>query len=639
MNYNFIIKLQDLMSPALQRLNQNYSGTMATMNRITARFQSGFAKAAQTVDQLKRKLSFGKEGQSIDSLKSKLDALTRGRNLMVDTSDIRRANREIEALERRMQKMSGLGKSGGGGSGGGILGAFKGPLMGLMTLTALTAGAGEFLSKGMGREQTKVGLEQFVGKQGIDPMMKQLNTFANVTPYSNDEVYGSARTMLAAKVDPGQLNEKMTNVGNMAAVSQKDFGELSSAYAKIKAKGFADSGELHQEFGGTLLMDELKKNLKVSGEELFKMAEKRQIRFSDVDNAIGSLSAKGGSYEGGLEKQSATAGGKWSTFTGSLQDKFATWAEKFNPYLGKMFDFGTALISQIDPFLEKLSPLAVGFQKLWDATEPVRQLLADLFDFVTRLLAPFASLEDKTGKVNIIMEVLAAVIWTVSSAIQIVGNIFLWMSDNVITQVIAGVALLAIGLKVLWVLMVANPIGAIITGIVALVAGIKLAYDNVDWFRHGLIRLWEVGKSVFGSLGKAWETFKKGDFKGVGAAFASGWNEGQDNADKLINADKFARKMAAEQSKMKKKGTDGLSPNGTAPGAPGGSGKDLDKAAGVSSTVGGSKSNTITINIGKMIEKSEIHVNQFKEGVNELEEMVQDALLRIVNSANSVATP
>jgi ATP-dependent protease HslVU (ClpYQ) ATPase subunit len=53
---------------------------------------------------------------------------------------------------------------------------------------------------------------------------------------------------------------------------------------------------------------------------------------------------------------------------------------------------------------------------------------------------------------------------------------------------------------------------------------------------------------------------------------------------------------------------------------------------GLSSVVGNSKSNVITINIKSLIEKSDIHVNYFDEAIDNIESVLIDALLRVANS-------
>ena len=52
-------------------------------------------------------------------------------------------------------------------------------------------------------------------------------------------------------------------------------------------------------------------------------------------------------------------------------------------------------------------------------------------------------------------------------------------------------------------------------------------------------------------------------------------------------------------------------------------------------TSGGSRPTSITINLQKLQDKIEIHSTNIKEGVQEMETMVTEALLRVLNSANA----
>lgn len=145
----------------------------------------------------------------------------------------------------------------------------------------------------------------------------------------------------------------------------------------------------------------------------------------------------------------------------------------------------------------------------------------------------------------------------------------------------------------------------------------------------------EVGKSVFGSLGSAWEALKSGDFAGLKNALAQGWSDGLANADKAIAADKTSKLIAAKQTGVKKPGMAGAA--GVA--GAGKSGDSVGKAGGVSATTGGTKSTNITINLKSLLEGGvHIHTSGLQEGIGNMEAMIADALLRVLNSGNSMAS-
>ncbi|RIV21374.1 hypothetical protein DYU11_18380 [Fibrisoma montanum] len=582
--------------------------------------------------------------QSVDQLNQRLNELTRRRDLMVNTADIARANREIQELERRMDRMRNTGRSGSSSGSGGFMDWLK-PAAGMLVAGGLVSGAMHFAQKGMQREQVGVAFEQFVGKQGIAPMMSQLNTFANVTPYTNDEVYGAGRNLLAAKVGPGELNQKLTNVGNMAAVSQKDFLELTSSYAKIKAKGFADSGELHQEFGGTLLMDQLKKNLGVDGEGLFKMAEKRQIRFADIDKAIADLSAKGGAYEGGLEKLSKTAGGKLSTMLGTFEDKIATWAASENTFLGTVFDFGTSFLSQ-------MQPLEVAFTGLLQAFKPIG-------DSLFGLAVSLGLVSEQGSGVTGIVSALTTGINLLTTAVEVVASPFgqlvllfagalkgaMLFNAGLMALRAQGIVSLATGLQALWAVMLANPITAILVGFVALGTLLKTAYDNVDWFRNAVDRAWLTMKGIFNNIGVVLRAIimpTPGNLKAAFDVVGKAWNSAGTILETKRQEDKRAQ-AENERDDRKKPYKPVAGANSVFANKPFGntvsssSSVDKAKSSGIQSGVTGAKSTNITINLKSLIEGGvHLHTSTVNEGIDDFEERVKETLIRVLDSANAI---
>jgi hypothetical protein len=186
------------------------------------------------------------------------------------------------------------------------------------------------------------------------------------------------------------------------------------------------------------------------------------------------------------------------------------------------------------------------------------------------------------------------------------------------------------------VVIMANPWTAVLVGVLAVASGIKYAWDNVESFRHGLMKLWEVGKGVFSGLGAAWDALVAGKgIEGMKAAFAENWKQGLANAEKAINADKKARSTTQATGKVGQAAT-GVMPAAAGAGSGGDKKDGVGKKAGVDATTGGTKSTNITINLKSLVERLEIKAGTVGEGVQDMQAVVEDALLRVLNSANSI---
>lgn len=222
----------------------------------------------------------------------------------------------------------------------------------------------------------------------------------------------------------------------------------------------------------------------------------------------------------------------------------------------------------------------------------------------------------------------------------------------------------------------ANPVTWIVIGIIAFVAAIVLAYQRVDWFRGGILGLWEAAKTVFSNIGdffkrifepifKAIEAFKNGDYtaaakftakglfnltpvglaveagkyaseggftKGVGASFNKGYKQGVDE----IAAKKVGEKQKA--SIFSSFADDPFGDTGT------GSGAEPPKpsfgGAGGGTTSSGStgvsgKPKSITISISNLVRVDNFYGNS-ENGKKQVTDVVVEALIRAVNGASIV---
>ncbi|WP_080058940.1 tape measure protein [Spirosoma aerolatum] len=630
-NYQFRISILDGFSGPLAQMSSRYMQTIGRWERITRNYNRMFGGSFQSM--------FARASQSVSELTRKLNGLSGKREVSIGTSMIKSAINLMDVLLGKKKQFESSPTNSSEKKGGWLAGLARGALPAL-GVAGIMAGIGQFAGAGMNAEQTKLAYSQFAGKQA-KPLYEGLNKFANDTSFSNEEILQGGRTMLAAGYDPQSIVPNLKMIGNIAAGAGKNFGDLVGAVAKIKQKGFVDGGELHQEFGGTPLMETLQKNMGVNGEQLFKMAEKHQIKYDDLARAMISMTTGDGIFAGYLEKDMATAKGKLSTFLGNVQYKIQQWAEHFNPYLGKLFDFGTHLIDQIDPALAKLKPIfdvvAVGLVKLWQAASPVKVLLGELWQFAGRLWAGFVGLTGGTKGLETVFQVLAAATSVVSQALKWTGELAMWLIEGPMGGLIKTIGGVTAALWAVNVVATMNPFGLIVTAVGAVATGVKWAWDNVEEFRYGLIKLWEVGKSVFGGLGAAWDALKRRDWSGVKTALSTSWEKGLANAENSIKLDRKARAMGLSQNKPSGLGPESSGAPRKSSGLMGSSGGgSVGDSAGLSSTTGGTKSTTINISLNQLVHTININSATLKESASEMRDILIDELTRVLNSSNAI---
>lgn len=211
--------------------------------------------------------------------------------------------------------------------------------------------------------------------------------------------------------------------------------------------------------------------------------------------------------------------------------------------------------------------------------------------------------------------------------------------------------------------MYANPVGLVIALIVALVAALIYAWNNFEGFRTTLISIWEVLKvglsplidymiwsfNVWKIVVRAlWDVFQwvfdrvaehfKTVFGPIIETIKWLWN----TASTALGNTAFGQKLKAAWERGQQSSSSSITDmlgGGTAPlpgfvpAASGLTQQTVDSAAG--GVINGGP-RTINISINKLIEKIDINSQTIDKGVDELEQRVTEALLRVLNSGATV---
>lgn len=245
------------------------------------------------------------------------------------------------ASEKSESKLASLAKTTAGFAGKGIL-----------ALGAVGAAAGAMgLSTATNLEQVTVGFTTMLGSaQKAQVFLKQLQQFANTTPFEFTDVTGAAQKFLAMGFAARDVIPMLTAVGDAVAAmggSAENIDSVTTALAQMQAKGKVGGEEIMQlTEQGIPALQILADKYGVSTSQMSKMITKGTVMSSKAIPAIidalenGTKHVKG--FGGMMAAQSQTMAGKWSTFMDTMKTGLSNIVIKFFP----MFKKGLDLVSK-----------------------------------------------------------------------------------------------------------------------------------------------------------------------------------------------------------------------------------------------------------------------------------------------------
>lgn len=251
------------------------------------------------------------------------------------TADARQYSQELSVLRQTTQ---------------GVIGDIRSSFVALAGMSFAGIGAKELVTDiirlGAEMQQTKTAFEVMLGSaEKGSAIIAELNRFADVTPFDNDEVIRSGRLLLNAGVSTDQLSKKLTNLGNIAAGSQIPLVDMVAIYAKAANKGKVQAEELNQlSERGVPVMQAMATTLGRTTQQILDMGAKGQLSFGLLDEALSSLAEDGGKYFGLMEKQSQNLAGRWSSVSAAVRNAGIAIGEEAIPALSAALnEFSAAL--------------------------------------------------------------------------------------------------------------------------------------------------------------------------------------------------------------------------------------------------------------------------------------------------------
>lgn len=521
-------------------------------------------------------------------------------------------------------------------------------LIGLVGALGISLGVigsiGALFNMGVQMEQTNIKFEVLLGSVvKATGLLKELNDYANATPYTNEGIIKGAETMLGFGIAHEKVMGNMKMLGDVAMGNQEKLGGLSLVYSQIMATGRLMGQDLlqliNQGFNPLQIMSE---NTGISMGVLKKQMEAGAISANMVEEAFRLATSEGGRYYNMSNKMAETAGGKWSTLMGTMKNIISRIGMAFALWISPLIDIGIAVANNIIPFGHAVA----------DVIRWIMEAKPLLFFF-------------------------AALITTLGVSF-IAANAGFWLFSAQFALFEARLWLATTAQAAFNFVMAMNPIGLVVIAIAALIAIVWTLWNRFEGFRGVVMGTWEVLKG-FGTaikdyvinriqellsgitgMGSALMAFFKGDFqnafdigkKAVGdlmgvdskkkliedgmkaaKSFSKGYNDGVNMKAQEVGVKSVAKVPTPDYLKQdKSKVFADLMNDGKGK-------KGKEKGSKADSIVsGGSKITHITVNIAKLQDDTKIFVENTEKGIEKLGEKVQEILLRAVNSVNQMQT-
>lgn len=561
---------------------------------------------------------------------------------------------------------------------GGTMGKLKGIIAGVFAIAAI----GSFTDKVVGARSEYERFESvltntFQSAQVGKGALNMLTDFASKTPFALNELTGSFVKLVNRGFNP--TKEELKNLGDLASSQGKGFDQLTEAMLDAQTGQFErlkEIGITASKHGDKVMMSFKGVNKEVANNST--AITRALLEYGKMPGVAGSMAAESKTLGGMINNLGddwnkflvAVGGESGGVFTGVIS-MLSGGLKALTAYLPYVSEWFSILWSMIEPVITSFSnfiQLAFGISGVSNVMGTFGNIMSGLLvvvgwfttglNAITQLLTPFA-----TGIVAI-----TAAWWLWNSAVGIFNALML---VNPITWVVLGVValIMVIGMVMKYTSGWGESWRYVVNGAKFLWQGfidnVKANFNNmtnslmigIDKIKIGWYKFKEsVGmgnstenqkmisdinndvenrkKSISDGYRKMLESAQKAknEFSQIGITVDTNgikkdWNGLKSKFSGLGQTDTST--AAYDNYLAKKKGalvtTDGKTGMG-------------DKNKSDSIVSGGSKMTNINITIEKLGTDTTINVDKAENGINRLQELIQEALLRALNSVNQLQT-
>jgi len=236
-------------------------------------------------------------------------------------------------------------------------------------------------------EQQKVAFSTMLGgAEKANVLLKEIQAFAESTPFSFNEVVDASKRMIAFGFSASEVIPKLRMVGDVAAGLSQPIGDMIYLFGQIKTQGKAMTQDLNQFANrGVPIFEEVAKAMGVPKEAVKKLAEEGKITYDVIEKAFQNMTGEGGKFGGLMEAQSKTLGGQWSNFNDQLDKTKVLLGDSLSKDAGNALGIMSELVKTYNVYLEAKSKQEAMEQKSAGFLEQMRANLEGIPEKIAKI--------------------------------------------------------------------------------------------------------------------------------------------------------------------------------------------------------------------------------------------------------------
>lgn len=180
-------------------------------------------------------------------------------------------------------------------------------------------------------------------------LMKGLTRFAAETPFGLQSAASGAKQLLAYGSTADTVIKELTMLGDVAAGTGQQIGDLVYLYGTLRTQGRAYLMDIRQFAGrGIPIYDELAKVLNTSKDKVNEFVSAGKVGFKEVELAFKNMTAQGGLYGGLMEEQSKSIGGRMEALKDNIDSIFNQIGKDSEGFIYKSIDGINTLVENYE---------------------------------------------------------------------------------------------------------------------------------------------------------------------------------------------------------------------------------------------------------------------------------------------------